>query len=128
MQVEREAVSLALGKWLAVATCRALEGLGFHDSPFFFGSGNTAQQLGRRSCRELFSIERRYHDLIEAEPSAAERFHLYAEINDSIKQFKKRHLPVQSDFGFDPKYIESNADLFRGRIVVESRQAVRTRG
>jgi SAM-dependent methyltransferase len=102
---------------LRLAALRGLRALGFGTTPFYFGDSKTCRDLGRRKSRELFALERHYHKLISGEPSAERRTQLYVEFNEAAKQFKKTHLPETKTFGFDPVYIESNRELFRGTVL-----------
>jgi SAM-dependent methyltransferase len=102
---------------LRLAALRGLRAMGLSTTPLYFGNSKTCRDLGVRKSRALFAIERHYHGLICQEPSADRRMELYAEINEAIKQFKRRHLPDTETFGFSPVYIEANRGLFRGTVL-----------
>ena len=85
---------------------------------FYYPISSTLKELGRSGCRELYLIEKRFHDLILSEGSYNIRCELYSELANAIKVCKAKYTSAKA-FGWSPGLLKDWIHLFRQKDVLD---------
>ncbi|MBW2480385.1 MAG: class I SAM-dependent methyltransferase [Deltaproteobacteria bacterium] len=89
-------------------------------TPFYFNNSLAlSKMLGFTNAKNLFKLERVYHELIVGEKNQAIREKLYIAFNIALDHFRGAYFQDKLDWGFNKKYILENKNLFLNKTVLD---------